>query len=98
MKFILFFLLLTPVFAVEVATLQVIKPTQDQVLIMTDDAFRLELEKTFMARNCRPRQIMNATIPGINENHFPKSCRAEIIKYLLNNGYKPDQRFMTFTK
>lgn len=98
MKLILFFLLFTPAFAVEVATLQVLKPSQDQVLVVTDDAFRVELEKFFMARNCRSRQIINATIPGINENHFPKSCRAEVIKFLLNSGYKADQQYSTFLK
>lgn len=84
----------TSIFATEVTTFEPIR-TNELLFVTTDETLQSAIEKQYMAMNCRPRLNVNGTI---REFYFPFVCRAEITKYLLNNGYKPDQHFRTFTK
>ena len=98
MKTFLFFLLASTAMAAEVATIEISKTTQEFTLILTDDALQAPLDKHFMTRSCKPRSNMNNQISTVREHMFPKPCRAEVIQFLLNNGYKADELFQTFTK
>jgi hypothetical protein len=84
--------------AAEVATLELSKSSNEIVLIMTDDTMNPSMEKHFMTKTCRARSYMNTQASSVREHAFPKVCRAEIIQFLLNNGYKPDQQYATFSK
>ena len=91
---ILLSMLLTPVFAADVTTLDSHKT--EILLVTTEDTLQSAIEKNYMAHVCRPRISINGTL---KEFYFPSSsCRAEITKFLINNGYKPDQYFRTFVK
>ena len=85
-------------FATEVATIEFSKSTPELTLILTDDALQAPLDKHFMTRTCRPRSNMNGQATSVREHIFLKACRAEVIQFLLNNGYKADELFQTFTK
>lgn len=87
-------MLLTPVFATEVATLESMKTTE-LILVMTDETLQAQVEKTYLVQTCRHRLSVNGSL---KEYYFPNSCRAEITKFLMNNGYKADQLSRTFTK
>lgn len=96
--FFIFSLLSLNSWAVEVTTLNVNKTSANELtLVSTDDSFSSSLEKHFMARACKLRSGMNSII-GIKEINFPQVCRAEVIQFLLNNGYKADPHFYTFVK
>jgi hypothetical protein len=97
-KFILFFLFVSSAFATEVATIEKSKSNPEFTLILTDDALQAPLEKHFMTRSCKPRSNMNNQVSSVREHMFLKPCRAEVIQFLLNNGYKADPLFQTFTK
>lgn len=96
-KLILFFFVSTA-FAAEVATIEISKTNPEFTLILTDDALQAPLEKHFMTRSCKPRSNMNNQVSSVREHMFLKPCRAEVIQFLLNNGYKSDELFQTFTK
>lgn len=83
-------------FAAEVATFDSPKTSSNEILlIMTEESLQSQVEKVYLAHACRPRTNINSTI---KEYYFPMNCRAEITKLLLNNGYKPDQVYRTFSK
>ena len=84
--------------AVEVTTLSVNKnAASEMILVSTDESFLAAIDKHFMARNCKLRSGMNNSVP-IKEMTFPNVCRAEVIQFLLNNNFKSDPYFLTFTK
>ena len=87
---ILMYLLL----AFEVATLDTTK-NQEQLLVMTDETLQSAADKNYLVSTCRPRTNINGTL---REYYFPYSCRADVTKFLLNNGYKPDNLYRTFQK
>jgi|GEM_PF-4263360 len=90
--------LITSVFATEVITLTLPSPSATEVLlIFTDQNFQQNMEKSFIAKSCKMRVSHNGMI-NIRENHFPKVCRAEIIKFILDNDYKADPYYQVFTK
>jgi hypothetical protein len=91
-------LLSLPIFAAEVATLDLSKTANEITLIMTDESMTVAMEKHFMTKTCRARSSMNNQASSVREHVYPKVCRAEIIQFLLNNSYKPDQQFTTFSK
>lgn len=80
--------------AVEVATIDSPKK-YEFVLVMTESGLSDLLEKQTLAQVCRPRLSING---NLKEFTFQASCSAEIIRFLLNAQYKPDQHFRTFTK
>lgn len=92
---ILLGLLVTSAFAVEVTTLDPSKSVLEFTVITTDEAFSANLEKQYLAQSCRPRLTVNG---NIKELTFSNSCRAEVTKFILNNGFKADQHYRTFTK
>lgn len=95
MPFILFFLmLLSPAFAVDVTTLDSPKTGSELMLITTSETTQQQIEKQFVANQCRVR----VGLQTIREYFFAKNCRATVIQFLLNQGYKPDSLFQTFTK
>jgi hypothetical protein len=98
MKTLLLFFFASTALAAEVATIEMSKSNPEFTLILTDDALQAPLEKHFMTRNCKPRSNMNNQVSSVREHMFLKPCRAEVIQFLLNNGYKADQLFQTFTK
>jgi hypothetical protein len=89
--------LLTPVFAAEVATLDLSKPTNEIVLILTDPSLETPLDKKFTASSCGFRYGM-ATTGMIRMNYFSRNCKAQVIQFLLTNDYKPDAYHRVFTK
>lgn len=82
--------------ATEVSTIDFVKSTNDFYLVTTDGNLELTLDKKFMAQNCKAR--IKSTVGSLKEFHFPRPCRALIVQFLLDAGYKADDRFMTFTK
>ena len=95
--FMIFLMVSTGVFAAEVATLETNPFNKNEiVLIVTEPSFQDSFEKAFLASPCKAR-VGNNNLVGIRENGFPLACRAEITKYLLNNGYKYVD-FRTFQK
>lgn len=98
MKAFILFFIATTAFAAEVATLELSKTSEEVTLIMTEDAIQATFDKYFMTRTCRPRSIMNTQASSVREHTFIKPCRAEVIQFLLNNGYKADSLFQIFTK
>lgn len=96
--FFIFSLLSLNSWAVEVTTLSVNKVSANEMtLVSTDENFTSSMEKHFMARACKLRSGMNSIVP-LKEIWFPQVCRAEIIQFLLNNGYKADPHYYTFVK
>lgn len=85
----------TPVLAVEVTTMDSSKSTLEFMVITTEETFSATLEKQYLAQSCRPRITVNG---NIKELTFSNSCRAELTKFILNNGYKADQHYRTFVK
>lgn len=84
--------------ATEVTTLTVNKAIANEMsLVSTDERFLTAMEKYFIARTCKLRIGQNSNVP-IKEISFATICRAEVIKYLLDYGHKPDHFFLTFTK
>jgi hypothetical protein len=84
--------------AVEVTTLSVNKNAANEMtLVSTDESFLTAIDKHFMARNCKLRNGVNFSAP-IKEMTFPNVCRAEVIQFLLNNNFRADPYFLTFTK
>ncbi len=83
--------------ATEVATIESYKPLNEIQLIVTDESFLSAVEKNFTAKNCRPRNAISNQ-GAVRENYFPKSCKASVIQFLLNNGYKADLAHKIFTK
>jgi hypothetical protein len=97
MRLVLFLsLFASQAFAVEVVTLEASKSVQEITLVTTDETLNTSIDKHFAARACRVRYAMSAV--SIRENYFYKVCRAEVIQFLLNNGYRPDQFHRVFTK
>lgn len=85
-------------FAFEVATISSEQQSSsEQVLVLTDEALRTSLINFFAARPCKIRTSSN-TSTSTREHFFYKPCRAEVIQFLLNNGYKADPYFKTFIK
>lgn len=85
-------------FAAEVTTLSFNKNSANEMtLITTDETFSAAMEKHFMAKACKLRTGMSS-IFSIKEIKFPTICQAEVIKFLLNNDFKPDPNFRVFTK
>lgn len=83
-------------YAVEVATLDTPKTSSTELLlVMTEETLQSQTEKNYLAHPCRPRTSFNSSL---KEYYFPGNCRAEITKFLLNNGYKPDSLYRTFQK
>lgn len=83
-------------FAAEVTTFELPRTGANELLLIsTDETLQSQLEKSYLAHSCRPRININSTL---KEFYFPIVCRAEITKQLLNNGYKPDQLYRTFSK
>lgn len=96
--FILLALLLSNAFAVEVLTLTFPGPSATEfMLVMTDSNFQSNMEKHFVAKNCKMRITNNGSV-HVRENYFAKVCRAEVIKFILNNDYKPDPLYQVFIK
>lgn len=92
--FILLTMLSGAVFGAEITTLE--QQKTELLLVTTDETLQSQLEKNFMISPCRPRISINSTL---KEFYFPStSCRAEISKFIINNGYKPDQLYRTFQK
>jgi len=56
------------------------------------------LDKQYMAHPCRVRSTQNGANPIIRENTVARSCRGEIVKFLLNAGYKPIDQKGTYAK
>lgn len=94
MPFILLFLSLS-LMASEVTTLNLTRNKTELLLISTDETFLATMDKLLIIGQCKPRQ--NLVAMGLRENFVSVSCRAEMIKLILNAGYKPlDAR--TFVK
>lgn len=91
----LFLIFSSYLYAVEVTTLDTSKTATEFVVISTDNNFSSDIEKQYLAQACRPRISING---NLKEFAFANSCRAEVTKFILNNGFKPDQLFRTFTK
>lgn len=84
-------------FSAEVATIDTNPNNRNEILlIITEDSLQNSLDKSLSGHPCRPR-IGNNNLVAIRENGFPYACRAEITKFLLNNGYKSVD-FRTFSK
>jgi hypothetical protein len=93
---ILLSMLLTTAFGAEVATLESPRSNSTELLlVMTDETLQTAVEKAYLAHSCRYRSSINSSL---KEYYFPGTCRAEITKFLLNNGYKPDNLYRTFQK
>ena len=89
-------LLTTSAFASETATLELIKSTNELILVTTDVTHFSELEKNYQTGPCRVKfEISNSTSP--RHYIFQRLCRAEITKFLLNKGFKAMDRW-TFYK
>ncbi len=84
--------------AAEVATMDLQKSSNEIVLILTDTSLQTELEKYFIAHNCRLQFGMNTIATQIRENRFTSVCKASVIQFLLNKGYKPSMDYKVFTK
>lgn len=96
MAYLLLLLALSSYAATEVSTIDFVKSTNDFYLVTTDGNLELALDKKFMAQNCKAR--IKSTVGSLKEFHFPRPCRALVIQFLLDAGYKADDRFVTFTK
>ena len=97
MPFLLLLLTLSSLtFAADVATLEDVQNSHDFYVVLTDSNLESSLEKQFLAQNCKPQQ--KSTTGSLREYHFPRPCRAQIIQFFLNAGYKADQLTKTFTK
>ena len=99
MPFLLLLLALTTsAFAVEVITITIPGPSANEVkLVFTDQNFQSTTEKFFLAKGCKMRISING-MASVRENYFPKVCRAEIIKFILDNDYKANPDYQVFTK
>jgi hypothetical protein len=94
---IMYLVLLTSLslFAAEVVTLSKVTSNQDVRIIATDNDLMLSTEKIWASMPCKLRWTNN--LLGQKEFWTPETCRAELMKTLLNAGYKPlDNR--TFIK
>lgn len=83
--------------AVDVVTIDTAKSSNELTVVATDDSLNSAMDKQFVTRSCRLRYQNNAGVM-VRENYFPKVCRAEVIQFLMNQGYKPDTFFSVFTK
>ncbi len=91
----LFLLTSLSLFAAEVVTLSKTVSNQDVRILVTDNDLMLSTEKTWASLPCKLRWSSN--LLGQKEFWTPETCRAELMKTLLNAGYKPlDNR--TFIK
>ncbi len=82
---ILAVLLTTPVWASETAVLYDSKNQTDLRIVFSDFTLNAAAEKYFPTVNCPVR----FSAPNIvRENILHYVCKAEAIKFLLNNGYK----------
>jgi hypothetical protein len=91
----LIFLLSFSLFAAEVVTLSKSRTGPEVQFMATDESVVQAVEKTFLTHSCKVRTNLTATT--LKEYFVPSSCRAELMKIILNSGYKPlDAR--TFTK
>lgn len=99
MRFLLLLICLTnAVYAVEVAILDTSSKLTELQFTLTDDALFQVLDKQYMAHPCRVRSTQNGANPIIRENTVARSCRGEIVKFLLNAGYKPIDQKGTYAK
>jgi hypothetical protein len=72
--------------AAEVTTLNLTRNKSELLMVTTDETLMATMDKLLLISQCKPR-----------ENFVAISCRAEMIKLILNAGYKPlDAR--TFVK
>lgn len=92
-----YWLLLIPFtsIAAEVSTVDTTKTGLEILVVFTDDQLSQNLEKNFNVSSCKAR--INYSF-SLKEYFFPTNCRAHITKFLLDNGYKPDQLSRTFVK
>ncbi len=94
MKF-LFLLLSLNAMAIEVATVEETKPYTDVMFVFTDESLYSGLEKQWMTKSCKSRIVINNSV---RENYAIRACRAEIVKFLLDSGYKTIDQAHTFVK
>lgn len=97
MKFLLVLLFSVSASATEVATVDLIqnKTTSAVLLSFSDASLYQALDKTWSAHQCKTWFTMSSPT---RETYAPKACRAEVIKFLLENGYKSLGSDKTFTK
>lgn len=95
MRFLMIFLISFSALAVEVSTIETTKTGLEILVVFTDDQLSQNLEKNFSVSSCKAR--INYSF-SLKEYFFPVNCRAHLTKYLLDNGYKPDQLSRTFVK
>jgi hypothetical protein len=73
----------TPGFALETATIA--ESTIELRLVFTDPSMTPLVDRYFQTNTCAVRYGMSGSI---RENQFALNCKAEIVKFLLNSGYK----------
>lgn len=96
--FIFLLMVSSTAFTAEVATIEINPSNRNELLvILTEDSLQNLLDKNFLAHPCKAR-MGNNNLVAIRENGFPFACRAEITKFLLNNGYKASYDFRVFSK
>lgn len=95
MRFLILFLLATTqAFAVEITTIELQKSGELQ-FVTTDETLEGLVEKSFIGKTCQPRQSVSQ---NLREFYFPRSCKAHIIQFLMNNGLKADPSGSFFSK
>ncbi len=96
MKFVLLFLVLSvSASAVEVAVIDEWKNGSEIMFSFTDETLLPSLDKLWITSPCKTRFSMNGFL---KETYTNRWCRAELVKFLMNSGYKPIDLGRTFTK
>lgn len=96
MKFVLLFLVVSfSAIAVEVAVLDETRNGTEIMFSFTDETLYPALDKLWVTSPCKTRFTMNGFL---KENYANRWCRAELVKFIMNSGYKPIDLGRTFTK
>jgi hypothetical protein len=73
--------------ASEVTTLNLTRNKTELLLMTTDESLTASLDKTLLISPCKPRQNLIGAV--LRENYISTNCRAEVIKIIINAGFKP---------
>ncbi len=96
MKFLFLGLLVSAsLHAAEVAVIEDAENGTEIVYYFTDDSLHASLEKAWLQIPCKPRLNL---LGSLKENYVLRGCRAELVKFLLNSGYKTIDLGRTFAK
>lgn len=95
MKYLLLCLVSFNIWASEVATLEINSSNKSElVLIFSDKEIQSVFEKNSNTKYCKPRI---GYVNEIRQNFLPHVCRAEIVKFLLDQNYQM-MNDITFSK